>query len=68
MVLEPGIAVVTAVAGKLSFFLILKHLGDWLKLPGYQHPYYKYSFNLGEVTITIGVTSDNSSSWRLAQA
>ena len=41
LVLEPGIAVVTAVAGKLSFYLILKHLGDWLKLPGYQHPYYK---------------------------
>ena len=68
LVLEPGIAVVTAVAGKLSFFLILKHLGDWLKLPGYQHPYYKYSFNLGEVAITTGVTSDNPSLWRLAQA
>ena len=69
LVLEPGIAVVTAVAGKLFFYLILKHLGDRLKLPGYQHPYYeKYSFNLGEVAITTGVTSDNSSSWRLAQA
>ena len=26
LVLEPGIAVVTAVAGKLFFYLILKHL------------------------------------------
>ena len=68
LVLEPGIAVVTAVAGKLFSYLILKHLGDRLKLPGYQHPYYKYPFNLGEVAITTGVTSDNSSSWRLAQA
>ena len=33
--LEPGIAVVTAMAGKLFFYLILKHLGDRLKLPGY---------------------------------
>ena len=68
LVLEPGIAVLTAVAGKLFSYLILKHLGDRLKLPGYQHPYYKYPFNLGEVAITTGVTSDNSSSWRLAQA
>ena len=65
--LEPGIAVVTAMAGKLFFYLILKHLGDRLKLPGYQHPYYKYRFNLGEVAITTGGNSDNLSSWRLAQ-
>ena len=65
--LEPGIAVVTAMAGELFFYLILKHLGDRLKLPGYQHPYYKYRFNLGEVAITTGGNSDNLSSWRLAQ-
>ena len=53
-VLKPGIAVVTAMAGKLFFYLILKHLGDPLKLPGDQHPYYKYRFNLGEVAITTG--------------
>ena len=41
LVLEPGIAVVTDMAGKLFFYLILKHLRDRLKLPGYQHPYYK---------------------------
>ena len=65
--LEPGIAVVTAMAGELFFYLILKHLGDRLKLPGYQHLYYKYRFNLGEVAITTGGNSDNLSSWRLAQ-
>ena len=67
-VLEPGIAVVTAMAGKLFFYSILKHLGDRLKRPGYQHPYYKYRFNLGEVAITTGGNSDNLSSWRLAQS
>ena len=67
-VLKPGIAVVTAMAGKLFFYLILKHLGDRLKLPGYQHPYYEYRFNLGEVAITTGGNSDNLSSWRLAQS
>jgi len=55
--LEPGIAVFTAVVGKLFSFLILKNLGDRLNLPGYQHPYYKYPFNLGEIAITTGVTS-----------
>ena len=67
LVQEPGIAVATPVAGKLFFYLILKHLGNRLKLPGYQHPYYKYRFNLGEVAITTGGNSDNLSSWRLAQ-
>ena len=57
LVLEPGIAAVTAVVGKLLSYLILKNFGDTLKLPGYQHPYYKYPFNLGEVAITTGVTS-----------
>ena len=46
LVREPGIAVVTAVAGKLFFYLILKHLGDRLKLPGYQHPYYNYQISV----------------------
>ena len=68
LVPEPGIAVLTAVAGKLFSYLILKDLGSRLKLSGYQHPYYKYPFNLGVVAITTGVTSDNSSLWRLAQA
>ena len=67
-VLEPGIAVVTAMAGKLFFYLILKHLGDRIKLSEYQHPYYKYRFNLGEIAITTGGNSDNLSSWRLAQS
>jgi signal transduction histidine kinase len=57
LVLEPGVAVVTAVVGKLVSYLILKNLGDSLHLPGYQHPYHKYPFNLGEVAITTGVTS-----------
>ena len=57
LLLEPGIAVFTAVVGKLFSFLIVKNLGDRLNLPGYQHPYYKYPFNLGEIAITTGVTS-----------
>ena len=55
--MEPGVAVFTAVVGKLVSYLILKNLGDLLHLPGYQHPYHKYPFNLGEVAITTGVTS-----------
>ena len=57
LVLEPGVAVFTAVVGKLVSYLILKNLGDLLHLPGYQHPYHKYPFNLCEVAITTGVTS-----------
>jgi signal transduction histidine kinase len=55
--LEPGVAVFTVVVGKLVSYLILKNLGDWLKLPGYQHPYHKYPFVLGEGAITAGATS-----------
>ena len=55
--IKPGAAVFTAVVGKLVSYLILKNLGDLLRLPGYQHPYHKYAFNLGEVAITIGLTS-----------
>lgn len=57
LLLEPGVAVFTAVVGKLITYLMLKNLGDRLRLPGYKHPYYKYPFNLGEVAITTGVTS-----------
>lgn len=57
LVLEPGIAIFTAVIGKLASYISIKHLGDRLKLPGYKHPYYKYPFNLGEVAITTGITS-----------
>ncbi len=57
LVLEPGIAVFTAVAGKFASYLFVRHLGDVLKLPGYRYPYYKYPFNLSEVAITTGVTS-----------
>ena len=57
LVLEPGVAVFTAVAGKLLSYLTVRHLGNWLELPGYRYPYYKYPFNLGEVAITTGVTS-----------
>lgn len=57
LLLEPGVAVFTAVAGKLISYLVIKNLGDWLRLPGYKHPYHKYPFNLGEVAITTGVTS-----------
>ncbi len=57
LALEPGIAAVTAVVGKLASYLFVKHLGDLLKLPGYRYPYYKYPFNLGEVAITAGVAS-----------
>ena len=49
--IKPGAAVFTAVVGKLVSYLILKNLGDL------QHPYHKYAFNLGEVAITIGLTS-----------
>jgi signal transduction histidine kinase len=57
LVLEPGIAIFTAVIGKLASYIFVKHLGDRLRLPGYKYPYYKYPFNLGEVAITTGVTS-----------
>ncbi len=57
LLLEPGIAVFTAVAGKSISYLTVRGLGDRLKLPGYRYPYYKYPFNLGEVAITAGVTS-----------
>ncbi len=57
LVLEPGVAVFTAVVGKLLSYLILKNLGNLLHLPGYQHPYHKYPFNLGEAAITTGATS-----------
>lgn len=50
-------AVFTAVVGKLITYLMLKNLGDLLNLPGYQHPYHKYPFNLGEVALTTGATS-----------
>ena len=63
LLLEPGVAVFTAVVGKLVSYLILKNLGDWLKLPGYQHPYYKYPFILGEGAITVGATSYLFHTW-----
>jgi len=52
LVLEPGIAIFTAVIGKLASYICVRHLRDRLRLPGY-----KYPFNLGEVEITAGVTS-----------
>ena len=54
---EPGIAVFIAVVGKLASYIVIKGLGDRLKLPGYQHPFHKYPFNLGEIAITTGITS-----------
>ncbi|PKB71341.1 MAG: hypothetical protein BZY87_05660 [SAR202 cluster bacterium Io17-Chloro-G6] len=57
LLMEPGFAVFTAVAGKSISYLTVRGLGDRLKLPGYRYPYYKYPFNLGEVAITAGVTS-----------
>lgn len=57
LLLEPGIAVFTAVLGKSISYITVRGLGDRLKLPGYRYPYYKYPFNLGEVAITTGVTS-----------
>jgi signal transduction histidine kinase len=57
LVLEPGIAIFTAVIGKFASYIFVKHLGDRLRLPGYKYPCYKYPFNLGEVAITAGVTS-----------
>ena len=57
LLLEPGIAVFAAVMGKSLSYLTVRGLGDRLKLPGYRYPYYKYPFNLGEVAITVGVTS-----------
>lgn len=57
LLLEPGIAVFTAVVGKSISYITVRGLGDRLKLPGYRYPYYKYPFNLGEVAITTGVTS-----------
>ena len=57
LLLEPGIAVFTAVVGKTISYITVRGLGDRLRLPGYRYPYYKYPFNLGEVAITTGVTS-----------
>ena len=57
LLLEPGIAVFVAVVGKLISYVIVRSLGERLKLPGYRHPYHKYPFNLGEIAITTGITS-----------
>jgi signal transduction histidine kinase len=57
LVLEPGIAVATAVSGKLLTHVILNQFGDRLRLPGYKYPYYKVPFNLGESAITTAVAS-----------
>lgn len=57
LLLEPGIAAFTAVMGKSISYITVRGLGERLKLPGYRYPYYKYPFNLGEVAITVGVTS-----------
>ncbi len=38
LVLEPGVAVFTAVVGKLLSYLTVKHLGNRLNLPGYRYP------------------------------
>ena len=57
LVLEPGIAVATAVAGKFITYLVINELGDRLKLPSYKYPYYKVPFNLGETAITTAVAS-----------
>ena len=52
-VLEPGIAVVTAMAGKLFFYLILKHLGYWPNpsvigsMPGFSYSCTSYTLLSG---------------------
>ena len=57
MLLEPGVAVLAAVTGVLLRNLIVKFLGHQLHLPGYNYPFYKYPFNLGEIVLTAGLTS-----------
>ncbi len=57
MLLEPGVAIMAAVTGVLVRNLIVKFFGQKLHLPGYNYPYYKYPFNLGEIALTAGLTS-----------
>ena len=51
--LEPGIAVVTAMAGELFFYLILKHLGYWPNpsvigsMPGFSYSCTSYTLLSG---------------------
>ena len=53
LVLEPGIAVATAVASKLFFYLILKHLGHWPNssvigsIPGFSYSCTSYTLLSG---------------------
>ena len=53
LVQEPGIAVATAVAGKLFFYLILKHLGYWPNpsvigsMPGFSYSCTSYTLLSG---------------------
>ena len=57
LLLEPGVAVVAAVVGRLTSYLIVRFWGDRLHLPGYVYPLYKYPFNLGETALTVGLAS-----------
>ena len=52
LVLEPGIAALSGVAGVLIFTVLLRFWGQRLKLPAY-----KYPFNAGLVALLIGVTA-----------
>ena len=57
LLLGPAAATVTAVAGILVTYIVIRLWGDALRLPGYIYPFHKYPFNLGETALSVGLTS-----------
>ena len=52
LLLEPGVAALSAVVGVSSYTLLIRFWGDRLRLP-----WYKYPFNAGQVALLMGLTS-----------